>query len=94
MALTLTTFLLLRPIQLEIDPRETRLWSVPAVLPRPAEHQPGSRLEEISERTGIPLKLLRTLQEKNGELVLQGASLGYINAQGEFKALISAGDGT
>jgi hypothetical protein len=51
-------------------------------------------LENISERTGIPLKLLRTLQEQNGELALRGADLGYINSQGQFEVLISAGEGT
>jgi len=67
-------------------------FSPPPVLPRPPDPQPSSRLEDISERTGIRMKLLRTLQAQNGELVLQGASLGYINAQGQFETLISAGD--
>ncbi len=52
----------------------------------------GSNLKDISERTGIPLKLLQTLREQNGELILRGADLGYINARGQFEALISAGD--
>ena len=51
-----------------------------------------SHLEEISERTGIPTKLLQTLEEQNGTLILRGAELGVINAQGIFEVLISAGD--
>jgi type IV secretion system protein VirD4 len=60
--------------------------------PARVSSSPVSNLENISKRTGIPLKLLRTLEAQNGELVLQGASLGYINSEGQFVALISAGD--
>jgi len=66
----------------------------PAHVSKPVEKSPVSNLENISERTGIPLKLLRTLQEQNGELALRGADLGYINSQGQFEVLISAGEGT
>jgi hypothetical protein len=62
----------------------------PAPPPAPSRH--ASNLEDIAERTGIPVKFLETLEEQNGPLILRGAELGFINPQGIFEALISAGD--
>ena len=65
---------------------------LPAPPPRAALTGRVSNLSDISERTGIPVKLLQTLEDQNGTLILRGAELGFVNAQGLFEALISAGD--
>ena len=51
-----------------------------------------SRLADIAERTGLPVKLLEQLEHQHGNLVLRGAELGCLNEKGMFEVLLSAGD--
>jgi len=66
----------------------------PAHVAKKAAKSPVSNLEDISRRSGIALKALQKMQEQNGPLDLRGADLGFINSQGEFQILFSAGAGT
>jgi type IV secretion system protein VirD4 len=51
-----------------------------------------SAIADISDRTGLPKKILEQLQSQFGPLILRGAELGYLNERGTFEALMSAGD--
>lgn len=52
---------------------------------------PGpTRLADIAERTGLPMKLLEELERQHGNLVLRGAEMGYLNEKGMFEVLLSA----
>jgi type IV secretion system protein VirD4 len=63
----------------------------PAAAP-PVPSSRRSNLADIADRTGIPITLLQTLERENGTLILRGAELGFINTQGVFEVLVSAGD--
>jgi len=49
-------------------------------------------IADISDRTGMPVKMLEHLQNQFGRLILRGAELGYINKSGTFEVLMSPGN--
>lgn len=57
----------------------------------PEDVQTRNHLEEIASVTGLPMKLLETLEAQNGRLLLKGDNLGYLDERGVFQGLISKG---
>lgn len=55
------------------------------------ERASDTRLENLSNLTGIALLQLQKLEAKFGKLVLKGSELGYVGPNGTFETLLSAG---